>query len=173
MKIRNGFYLLLLVLLGACSDGVEGPQTPHWDRDSCERCRMVLSDRPFAAQVHYLPAGSKRTRVAWFDDIGCAVLWLEGKTWKHAPETRVWVVDHRTREWLDARTAWYVPVDVSPMAYLLGAQKEKEPQALDFAAATEHVARIEARNQDHSRHLIERVRRQTGLSEPLEGLPGI
>ncbi|MBF0256748.1 MAG: nitrous oxide reductase accessory protein NosL [Gammaproteobacteria bacterium] len=166
-------WLLLALLLSGCFGEVEGPQEPKWDRDACERCRMVLSDRPFAAQIHYLPEGKKRTQIAWFDDIGCATLWLEDKPWKDAAETKIWVADHRTREWIDARTAWYVPVDVSPMAYMLGAQLSKTADALDFAGAIRQVEQIEARNQDHSRHLIERVRQQTGQTEPVDSLPRI
>jgi hypothetical protein len=165
--------LALLVLLSGCVGDIEGPQQPKWDRDACERCRMVLSDRPFAAQVHYLPQGKKRLQIAWFDDIGCATLWLEDKPWKDAPETRIWVAHHRTQEWIDARTAWYVPMDMSPMAYMLGAQSEAAPGALNFAQAIKRVEEIERHNQEHSQHLLERVRQQEHQAGDLDNLPSI
>ncbi len=48
----------LVLLLAACSgDPGTGPKDVRWDRDACERCRMVLSDRNFSAQIRYFPRG--------------------------------------------------------------------------------------------------------------------
>jgi len=119
-----------------------GPVDVRWDRESCARCAMAISDRNFSAQVRGGPAGRKTT-VYKFDDIGCAVLWLEDKPWKDDPRTEVWVNDHRNGKWIDARKASYVTGKVTPMGYGLGAQADPSDGALDFAAAIEHVHNVE------------------------------
>ncbi|MES9860639.1 MAG: hypothetical protein ABW138_07295, partial [Candidatus Thiodiazotropha sp. 4PDIVS1] len=66
----------VMLLVGCSADNGTGPLDVKWDRDTCERCRMVLSDRKHAAQIRYFPPDKKRSVVNFFDDIGCAVLWL-------------------------------------------------------------------------------------------------
>lgn len=63
---------LALAVLDACSNKgnwPEGMQPIKWDRDTCVRCNMVISDRRFAAEMH----GGERDTVFKFDDIGCLV----------------------------------------------------------------------------------------------------
>ena len=133
------------LLVAACSRAPEsGPVAVHWDRDVCARCRMVISDRHYAAEIRYFPPG-KASRVALFDDIGCAVRWLEKQPWRNDPKTEIWVADHRTGKWLDARKAHYVRVPNTPMEYGLGAQAESVPGSLDFAQAKAHIAEVEKR----------------------------
>ena len=107
----------MLLLLAACSnDPGTGPAEIKWDRDICNRCRMVVSDPHFAAQIRHLPE-CKRSRVDKFDDIGCAMLWLDQQTFKDDPSIEIWVADFRTGEWIDARTATYVTQNTTPMEY--------------------------------------------------------
>lgn len=152
--------LALTLVLQGCGGSGDGPATPKWDRDSCERCRMVLSDPHYAAQVRYLPEGKKQPRILWFDDVGCASLWLEDKPWKDAATTRIWVTDHRTGQWIDARSAHYVQMNNTPMAYGLGAQIEPAPDSLDYAGAVAHIHKVEASNNLRSQDLIERFKQQ-------------
>ena len=154
-------FFLLTLLLGGCSGPPdEGPVDVKWDRDACERCRMVLSDRHHSAQVRYFPEDKKRSKVLMFDDIGCAVLWLEDKTWRDDPQTEIWVTDHRTGEWIDAKQATYIQGQLTPMEYGLGAQKEAAADGLDFEAAKKHIFDIEERFNVHSTHLVEKLREQ-------------
>ncbi len=133
----------LTLLLSACSGEPEtGPVEVKWDQNNCERCRMMLSDRNFAAQIRYFPEG-KRSKAVKFDDIGCAVLWLKDQQWKDDPKTQVWVTDHRSGEWIDARKATYIRKNNSPMGYDLGAQSEADAEGLNFAKAIEHIEQIE------------------------------
>lgn len=140
---------LLLLLLGACGKPQTGAVEPHWDRDTCERCRMVLSDRFHSAQVRYRD-DSGRSRVRLFDDIGCAIVWLQDQPWRDAPTTEIWVNDHRSGEWIDARKAFYVSGHNTSMEYGLGAQSDAATGGMDFAAARRHVLEKERRN--HARH---------------------
>lgn len=145
-------HLLILVLLSACSaEPPTGPVETRWDRDNCERCRMVLSEPAYAAQIRYFPP-DKRSRVVKFDDFGCAVLWLQQQPWKQDSRTEIWVADHRNNEWINARTATYVDKNNTPMAYGLGAQAETIPGGKNFAQAVSHIAEIEKRHNTHGSH---------------------
>ncbi len=136
-------FATLTLVLSACSGEPEtGPVEVKWDQNNCERCRMMLSDRNFAAQIRYFPEG-KRSRAVKFDDIGCAVLWLKDQQWKDDPKTQIWVADFRSGEWIDARKATYIRKNNSPMGYDLGAQAEAEPDGLNFAEARQHIDEIE------------------------------
>ena len=151
---------LLVMLLVACSgDPGKGPVQVKWDRDACERCRMVLSDRHYAAQVRIFPDG-KRSKIFNFDDIGCAMLWLEDKSWKDDPGTEIWVKNYRNGNWIDARSAIYVKNRVTPMEYGLGAQPPDGTEGLSYAQAMEHVNTVEERFNAHGVQLLERLRRQ-------------
>lgn len=135
--------LAALAAVSACTPKQEtGPLPIRWDQESCERCAMAISDRTYAAEVRGAPAG-KPTKVHKFDDIGCAVIWLEQQPWKDDPRTEIWVTDWRDGHWIDARTANYVTGKVTPMAYGLGAQSDPADAALDFAAAVKHIHHVE------------------------------
>jgi hypothetical protein len=138
--------LALWALTGCSGDSGTGPGAVTWDRDACERCRMVLSDRRFAAQIR-VPAEQegKRSKLYRFDDVGCAVLWLDQQPFKDRPGIEIWVTDHQTGEWIDARTANYVRVKNTPMEYGLGAQRAPAGGAIDFRQAVLHVFEVEKR----------------------------
>ena len=142
-------WLLLVLLLAGCSgEGATGPGEVRWDRESCTRCAMAVSDRHFSAQVRGGTAGQK-TRLYKFDDIGCAVVWLDGQPWKDDARTEIWVTDQLSGEWIDARLASYVTGKVTPMDYGLGAQQEASPGSMDFTRAREHIYAEDARKHRH------------------------
>ena len=149
---------LLLVFIGilvltACSgDPGTGPVEVKWDRDVCERCNMVLSDRQHSAQVRHTPADGRSTTYP-FDDIGCAVLWLDQQAWQNDSGVEIWVNDHQTGRWLEARDAHYVTGRITPMQYGLGAQTEAIAGTLSFDQAREHIYRIERRFNIHGGNL--------------------
>jgi copper chaperone NosL len=144
---------LSITALTACSgDPGSGPLDVKWDRIPCERCRMVLSDRKHAAQVR-VPQAEGRSRVLFFDDIGCAVVWLEDQPARDDPRTEIWVAEWRTGDWIDARKAHYLAGQVTPMEYGLGAQAEPDPQAFGFDAAKERIFEVERKYNVHGGHL--------------------
>jgi nitrous oxide reductase accessory protein NosL len=125
------FYLFAVIaLLISCSNDT-GTIEIKWDRDSCERCRMVLSDRHFSAQVR----GGAKNKVYLFDDIGCAVHWLKKQSWGEDETTQIWVTDYRNGDWLDARTAYYISGQTTPMDFGFGAVPESVEGRVDFETA--------------------------------------
>lgn len=148
-------YILLscfLLVTAGCSPGQNsGPGEVRWDRETCTRCNMAVGDRYYAAQVR-AASGSEQSRLYKFDDIGCAVIWLDTQTWKDDPHTEIWVADHRSGQWIDARKAFYITGKISPMNYGLGAQAEVAEGALDFSQAIEHIKMAENDRHHHGGH---------------------
>ncbi|SDX53277.1 NosL protein [Thiocapsa roseopersicina] len=152
-RFRDSLVVVLALLLAGCGgDPGQGPVEVKWDRDACERCRMILSDRLHSAQVR-VPTPDGRSRVYRFDDIGCALIWLEEHAERDDSATEIWVNDWRTGDWIDARTATYLRGQVTPMEYGLGAQPEPAPDGLDFAQTKAHIFDVEARFNVHGGHL--------------------
>ncbi|HEX8989985.1 MAG TPA: nitrous oxide reductase accessory protein NosL [Rhodocyclaceae bacterium] len=131
----------LAALLAGCSHSTvpEGMAEIKWDRDTCTRCRMVISDRRFAAQVRGGPKNSNFS----FDDIGCAAFWLADQAWGRDAAARIWVADVGSRpdsvRWLDARSAQFIGGKESPMGYDFGAVAMPMAGSVDFETMREHV----------------------------------
>ncbi len=137
--------LAATILLSGCSrEPKTGPEKVRWDRVICVRCLMAVSDHNFSAQVRGGPK-DRKSKVYFYDDIGCAVLWLdeqdwwEGENWWEDPATEVWVTDWTDGTWLDARKAFYVKGHITPMDFQLGAQVANETGAMDFQQAMHHI----------------------------------
>lgn len=119
-------------------DPGHGPGKMHWDRDTCVRCNMIISDRRFAAQIRGGEMGGKtgvgKRKLYKFDDIGCALFWLKEQKipWADAPDTEIWVTDAKTGEWLEARTAHYIAGKTTPMLYGYGALREPVAGSVNF-----------------------------------------
>jgi len=141
-----GLIVLSMLVLSACSENGTGPVEVKWDRDACERCRMVLSDRYHAAQIRGGPAGSK-ARVYKFDDIGGAIVWLQDKTWQDDAGTELWVNDHRDGRWIDGYKASYVSGQRTPMDFAIGAQDEPAEGGMTFQQARRYALEIQSRRQ--------------------------
>lgn len=145
--LAAGFALTpLAAALSACGKDDHWPEGMYpikWDRDTCVRCNMVISDRRFAAEMR----GGPKNTVFKFDDIGCAMFWLRDKAkdyaWITAAETRLWVADVGSKgnevAWLEARAASYLGNRTSPMGYNFGAMARPQPGSVDFQTMREHI----------------------------------
>ncbi len=138
---------LFVPLAAACAeaDDRSAPARVRHDRDTCERCRMLISDPRFAAQARV--AG---VRDAYkYDDIGCAVIHLKHLGKDTDVSTRIWVADVASAAdrvvWHDARSARYLPGRSSPMGYDHAAVAEARPGTVDFDALRAAVLEKEAR----------------------------
>jgi copper chaperone NosL len=152
--------LLGILLLGACSSEPDsGPVEIRWDRETCARCLMSVSDHYYAVQVRAVEEG-KRAKVYKFDDIGCAVVWLDEQPWADNPLNEIWVTDHRDGKWIDARNAWYITGKHTPMTYGFAAQSDPEDGAMTFEQAAEaiFIKDTELTGHEHHRH----VQQETG-----------
>lgn len=152
MSVSNFHFFLFSLLLAISFSGCEERDPTalhkvHWDRDMCERCKMVVSERHHAVQVINPQTG----RSYMFDDIGCTVLWFEEEKVEWAEYAKIWITDAKTGEWIDARRAFYDTYNLTPMGYGLGAHKSKEHmkpelEILDYNAMVKRVKKIEERN---------------------------
>ena len=110
--IFNSLYFIILIsLLSGCENTITtDPREIHWDRDMCERCKMVMSDRRFAAQV----INPQNGRVYKFDDIGCVPLWFKEDKIAWKDDAVIWVIDVDTNKWINAKTAFYDAMSITP-----------------------------------------------------------
>ncbi|MCK5810699.1 MAG: hypothetical protein KAH00_06390 [Cocleimonas sp.] len=137
--------LSFIFLLSACEEEkTTGAANVRWDREICARCAMAVSDRKYSAQIRG-GKPEKKTKLYKFDDVGCAITWLDDQNWKDDPRTEIWVNTHKTGEWINAKTAWYVEMKNTPMDYGLGAQTTKVEGALNFEQARQHIDKVEQR----------------------------
>ena len=135
-----GRILAATLLLAACAPGVSsGPVEVVWDRDACERCAMAISDRRFAAQVRS-PGDHRPHR---FDDLGCALLWIDEQDWGEEGAEEIWVRDLDGEQWLPAADAGYVRVETSPMDFGWGAVEAAKAGSIDLGEAREQIRTAE------------------------------
>ena len=149
MRLPASVFLLLL-LSGCAEEKNTGPGEVRWDREICVRCAMAVSDHHYSAQIRQVIPG-QRSKLYKFDDIGCAVIWLDEQSWKDDPLVEIWVTDYRNGDWIDARKAHYVLGKITPMDYGLGATTEMEAgkSMLNYAEARAHIYKIEEKYQIH------------------------
>ena len=138
-------YSLVLFMMSCSDESKTGPEKVTFDRDACERCRMLISDRFHVAQVR----GGEKQQAYKFDDVGGAVLWLEEQPWKNNAKTEVWVANHQTGEWLNAKNAWFVREKHTPMNYGFSAEAEKRETAIDYTAMVKSVIESEGKHNHH------------------------
>lgn len=119
MKLKYALVLLLLPGLYACREKIDtGPHVIHYGEDVCERCKMIISDKRFAAQL----VDQKGTALK-FDDIGCMSDYLKESGGEGGKPLAIYVTDFATGEWIDAGKAFYLrnPELRSPMGYNIAA----------------------------------------------------
>lgn len=116
------FSLLVFMFLGCEKEDSRGLAKIHWDRDMCDRCVMVLSDRKNTLQL--MDPDTKR--VYKFDDIGCMALWFNEENIAYKDSVAIWITDAHTGEWINAREAFYTTSNITPMAFGFSAYESKE-----------------------------------------------
>ena len=143
--------LFLLSFSGCEKKPIGAADKMHWDRDMCERCKMAISDRKFAAQI----IDPKSGKVYKFDDIGCAVLWMDETNIPWRDQAIIWVTDAKTGKWIDARKAKYTDESITPMAYGFAAHSDEtlppDSQVLNFGKVSEKIREIEKINSEKLR----------------------
>lgn len=146
IALKNIFLsLLALFIFSACQDSsVEnGMKEVHWDRDVCERCKMIISERKFAVQI--LNPSTRQSYM--FDDLGCAVIWFKEENLDWFDSAKIWINDSVSGKWLNAREAIYIANTLTPMGYGLSAYSKKtiieNSNNLNFEQAIEKILEID------------------------------
>ncbi|MCI0501455.1 MAG: nitrous oxide reductase accessory protein NosL [Epsilonproteobacteria bacterium] len=116
------FLFLFLFFIGCDGKVDTSAKEVNWDRDVCERCKMLISERNYAAQT----INPHNGKVYMFDDIGCVILWFKEQNiaWKN--EAIIYVKDIDTGGWIDARKAIWSDFNITPMSYGFAAHSSKE-----------------------------------------------
>jgi copper chaperone NosL len=92
----------------------------------CPQCFMYLVGEKHTAQI--IDGKGKTT---FFDDIGCAILWL--KEQKIEPKNVViWAFSLDTHRYIDAFKAYYTLTESTPMLYGFGAYENPKEASVDF-----------------------------------------
>lgn len=142
--LKISFLSFLLLALTSCEKkDHKGVHKIHWDRDMCARCVMVVSDRNQTVQIENPNTSEHHV----FDDIGCTILWFKDQDIKWKDEAVIWINDIKTSKWINARTAFYDTMNVTPMAYGFGAHESKDTiqeglEIIDFNEVTKRVLEI-------------------------------
>jgi copper chaperone NosL len=99
-------------------------------------CKMLITEQRNSTQV-VSPDGN-----TWFfDDPACMVLWLEEQPFKE--EATLWIYTIDTKEWIDARKAWYGRADQTAMHYGFGGRAEQTNGTIDYETMALYVLRGE------------------------------
>lgn len=108
-----------------------GPQPVAWSHTACARCRMLVGEPGYAAQLHTADG-----QVHHFDDPGCLLLFEQELA--EAPR-EVWLHHREHDRWLAREQVAFADADATPMGYGLAAVDANEPGALGWPAALERA----------------------------------
>ena len=127
--VRLSFTMGFVAAFVGCG-GAARPVDVDVRHDACSLCRMTVSDPHLAAQI----VGSGED-ARLFDDIGCLSTFL--KEHSQRPDQVVYVADHRSGAWIDARRAVFsrLPSASTPMASGLIAHESRASRDADASAA--------------------------------------
>jgi len=91
------------------------------------QCRMYLSGNDFAVEVI-----TKDYKTHYFDDPGCAVLWMHDN--KIDPkDVTIWAYSMDSKKWIDAKKAYYSISDFqTPMHYGFGTHEKNGKRFISF-----------------------------------------
>jgi copper chaperone NosL len=105
---RRALAVIVVALAAVACKQTDAATEPVWGKEPCAHCKMLVSDKRYAAQV-VDETGEHR----FFDDIGCMVLFMDGRK---AP-LHSWVRESTSGTWVDARTAKYAQGARTPMDF--------------------------------------------------------
>ena len=118
------------LVMTACASGPPRPSAIRLGEDACARCRMTIVGQETAAQIV-----SPGAEPIMFDEIGCLRDYLADHPL--AADATVFVADHRSGEWIDARhavftkTATRTPMSSGLLAHADSASRDADPSARD------------------------------------------
>jgi nitrous oxide reductase accessory protein NosL len=88
-------------------------------------CKMIIKSLDNTAEVVDVDG-----RTWFFDDVGCMVIWLEGKKFKES--AKLWVHTIDSEKWIDAKSSYYGVTDHTAMHYGFGAREKRGERTISF-----------------------------------------
>jgi copper chaperone NosL len=117
------FPFLLFAIISCKNETEIKPVEILYGQDSCERCKMIISEKTYSAE-YLLPRGKTKK----FDDIGCMIHFHYEEESKGDKILAQYVRDYNTGDWIDATKAYFVWSKdiITPMGHGLAAFKDEE-----------------------------------------------
>ncbi|WP_419763911.1 MAG: hypothetical protein ACNI28_08930 [Arcobacter sp.] len=148
-KFKSIVFLFFAIFFISCSDSSSTKsdiKKMHWDRDMCDRCKMVISEKKFAVQV----INPVTNQTFLFDDLGCAISWFEEENQTWFKEAKIWINDAHDGSFIDAKKAIYTKENITPMGYGFSAYTQNtKPKNEKYFSFTESVNLIKMRNDQY------------------------
>lgn len=151
---KSLIFLFFTIFFISCSDSTSTSndiKEIHWDRDMCDRCKMVISEKKFAVQV----TNPHTQKTFLFDDFGCAISWFkeENQTW--LKEAKIWINDAHNGLFIDAKEAIYTKENITPMGYGFSAYtQDTKPKGERYFSFEESVELINLRNIEYQQEKV-------------------
>jgi len=102
--MRHISTILFLILFISCQgESTSKPEKIYLGQDTCERCKMIISEKKFASEYRI-----SKNRTKKFDDIGCMVKYILEEEPVDKKKITVFVADYDTGKWLRAENAIFV-----------------------------------------------------------------
>lgn len=93
----------IILILSCVNEEQHGPKEIYYGEETCERCRMIISEKLFASQYR-TPDGITK----YFDDLGCMLEnFVENEKYGYK-KLSIHVVDYNSGKWTDAETSYFV-----------------------------------------------------------------
>lgn len=108
---------VVVAVTAACSGKINtDAKDPKWDRDVCEACKMLVSDKHFTAQMVDSSTGKRY----YFDDLGCLFNWLAKQKPEVASRAVFYATDAKSGKWVDVNKGVIAETFVTPMSFGFG-----------------------------------------------------
>jgi copper chaperone NosL len=126
--------LLAALVVSACASGPPPPAKVALGEDACAHCRMTVVSQSTAAQI-----ARHGDEPLFFDEFGCLRDYLGGHI--TPADAVIYVADHRTGTWVNARTAVFTrtststPMGSGLLAHADAASRDADPAAAGGSAA--------------------------------------
>ncbi|MBI4971041.1 MAG: nitrous oxide reductase accessory protein NosL [Candidatus Omnitrophica bacterium] len=91
---------LLFLLIGCGNNALNLEPHIRYGNDTCSDCRMIINEEPFAAAIIVSPELTVK-----FDSISCLLRYHQENP---SVGGTMWVHDFDTRQWVNARSAFFV-----------------------------------------------------------------
>jgi len=125
----GGFFLFLHVKHQLPTEIINSKKVPLEFKDhtvQCPQCHMYLMGTKHSVQII-----TNDLKTHFFDDMGCAIVWLNEQKIESQTIT-LWIFSIDTNRYIDAFKAFYSINDTTPMHYGFGAYEQKKEGLIDF-----------------------------------------